>query len=88
VSVELNVRLIDLGPADSETLCDHCQKPLSLHQPDESIPSQLLATCGSCLRWFSLHEIGVSGSKYIVVELPSTSQVEALVQSKSGLDLS
>jgi hypothetical protein len=84
VTLELNVRVIELGLGESETVCEHCQEPLNLHQPDESLPSQLLATCGSCSRWFSLVGVDAEGSEYLMVELPSRSQLEVIRSKRSG----
>src|SRR5262249_38254848 len=54
VICELNAQLIKAEKLEYPPACSCCGQELNLHQPDESRPSQLLATCDGCCRWFSL----------------------------------
>ncbi len=78
VTVELSVTVIDLRTMESEPGCPHCDQSLNLHQPDESLPTQLLATCDSCFRWFSLYELAEARAEFVMIELPAKSQLEDL----------
>jgi hypothetical protein len=78
VALELNARVITSGVIESTPCCPSCDHGLSLHQPDESRPSQLLATCGSCSQWFSLTEFADESGELLMVELPSLSVFEKL----------
>jgi hypothetical protein len=68
--------VIDLGSSDPEPRCGHCREPLNLHQPDESLPSHLLATCSACFRWFSLLALDEDSSECLMVELPDKPEIE------------
>jgi len=67
-----------IGPneGDFAPSCPHCKNGLNLHQPDESSPDQLLATCDSCFRWFCLLELGSDGLDVLMIELPGKTMVE------------
>jgi len=75
VSVELTARVIDLEAVDSAPCCPDCDQALNLHQPDERLPDQLLATCDSCFRWYSLFELSDNASEVLMLELPGRSTV-------------
>lgn len=79
VAVELEVSVIDLeqdGPGPS---CQYCDHPLDLHQPVESLPGHLLASCDVCCRWFSLAELEENQSSFLFVELPNKALIEELL---------
>jgi hypothetical protein len=73
---ELNAQLIDFGPSGVVPCCPSCEQELSLHQPDENVPSQLLGTCDYCSAWYSLIELNDDGSEVFMVELPGRSIAE------------
>lgn len=75
-TVELTARVIDLESEDAAPCCPHCQQLLNLHQPDESLPNRLLATCDSCLRWYALFGIGDAPSQFLMLDLPDKSMIE------------
>jgi hypothetical protein len=74
--MELTARVIDLEAKDTAPCCPLCEQVLNLHQPDESLPNQLLATCDSCLRWYSLFGIGENPSRFLMLYLPDRSMIE------------
>ncbi len=74
--VEMTARMIDLEAEDTVPCCPHCEQLLNLHQPDESLPNQLLATCHSCLRWYSLFGIGEESNQFLMLDLPEKSMIE------------
>jgi hypothetical protein len=74
--LELTARMIDLAADDTVPRCPHCEQLLNLHQPDESLPNQLLATCDSCLRWYSLFGIGENSNQFLMLDLPDKSMIE------------
>jgi hypothetical protein len=76
-NLELDARLVELGNPEAAPACPSCDLELNLHQPDEKLPGQLLATCESCCQWFSLMEIGDDPTILLMVELPSRSAIEA-----------
>ncbi len=44
-----------LGQSAQQSLaicCPQCENPLTLHQPDPTLPDRLLATCDDCKSWF------------------------------------
>lgn len=73
---ELNAQIIVLGPSETVPCCPLCEQELSLHQPDENLPSQLLATCDFCSAWYSLIDLNDEGSEVFMVELPGRSVAE------------
>ena len=75
-TVEMTARMIDLEAEDTAPCCPHCEQLLNLHQPDESLPNQLLATCHSCLRWYSLFGIGEESNQFLMLDLPEKSMIE------------
>jgi hypothetical protein len=75
IAVELSARLISLEKGGSFLGCPHCACELNLHQPDESSPDQLLATCDACSRWYTLVDIG-DGTSSLMIEFPSKSTIE------------
>ena len=74
--LELTAHMIDLAADDTVPCCPHCEQLLDLHQPDESLPNQLLATCHSCLRWYSLFRIGENSNQFLMLDLPDKSMIE------------
>jgi hypothetical protein len=79
VMYELNARIIKSTSPDHSPVCFHCGGELNLHQPDESLPSRLLATCDGCARWFSLVEINDEDGEILMFELPGKSVVDDIV---------
>jgi hypothetical protein len=75
---ELNAQVIASGVIDATPSCPSCDHGLSLHQPDESRPAQLLATCETCAQWYSLIEFADESGELLMVELPSLSMFEKL----------
>ncbi len=75
-TMELTARVIDLEAEDTVPCCPHCEQLLDLHQPDESLPNQLLATCDSCPRWYSLFGIGEESNQFLMLDLPDKSMIE------------
>ena len=74
--VEMTARMIDLEAEDMAPCCPHCEQLLNLLQPDQSLPNQLLATCDSCLRWYSLFGIGENSNQFLMLDLPDKSMIE------------
>ena len=83
--LELTARVIDLEAEDTVPCCPLCEQLLNLHQPDESLPNQLLATCDSCLQWYSLFGIGENSNQFLMLDLPDKSMIEEACFT-SGLD--
>jgi hypothetical protein len=83
--LELTARVIDLGAEGAAPCCPLCGQLLNLHQPDESLPNQLLATCDSCLQWYSLFGIGENSNQFLMLDLPDKSMIEEAC-FRSGLD--
>jgi hypothetical protein len=79
VPVELEVSVIDLDQDSAGPSCHYCEHPLDLHQPVESVPGQLLASCDACYRWFSLSELEENQSAFLMVELPNKALIEDLL---------
>ncbi|MGC8639597.1 MAG: hypothetical protein ACP5XB_06925 [Isosphaeraceae bacterium] len=85
LTVDLGARVIHLPRLGIRPQCPHCCHPLDLHQPDESVPEKLLATCDLCSQWFFLIEIGKHGREVLLLELPALSVIEELVRkSRAG----
>jgi hypothetical protein len=84
ITVELSARVILLGEADSRPSCPHCgdNEALDLHQPVDTAPEELLATCGSCRRWYFLIEVGEEGKEVLMVELPGESLLDKLFHER------
>jgi hypothetical protein len=78
VQVELVTHVIEMEVVQAGPCCPHCKEPLNLHQPDESSPGQLLATCEHCLGWYSLYELKDSASEFLMLELPTKLMVEGM----------
>lgn len=76
IRVELRAGLIGSDVEGASSNCPHCDTGLNLHQPDESSPEQLLATCDSCSRWYYLVELGNKNVKVLMIELPDKSVIE------------
>ena len=75
--LEMTARIIDQKGNDRAPCCPLCEQVLNLHQPDESLPSQLLGTCNSCLRWYFLFCIGEESNRFLMLDLPDKSTIEA-----------
>jgi hypothetical protein len=82
--VEVRVQVIALDTEESQLSCPDCDQGLNLHQPDETSPDHLLATCDSCTRWFALHELSGDGIEYAMFEIPSLGIVGSLLASERG----
>jgi hypothetical protein len=76
---ELNARLVKAEKLGEPLVCTCCDQELNLHQPDENRPSQLLATCEGCCRWFSLIELNDEDGEMIMIELPGRSVIDEIV---------
>lgn len=50
-------------------LCPGCRRPLTLHQPDASHPTDLLGTCEDCRCWSLLVDTPI-GIEVLIVNLP------------------
>jgi hypothetical protein len=74
--LELTARMIKLRAEDTAPCCPLCDQVLNLHQPDESLPDQLLATCDSCLRWYSLFGMSEDSTQFLMLDLPDKSMIE------------
>ena len=75
---KLNAQILNFGPSEIVPCCPLCEQELSLHQPDENLPSQLLATCDYCSAWYSLIDLNDEGSEVFMVELPGRSVAEKI----------
>ena len=75
-AMELTARVIDLEAEDTAPCCPLCEQLLNLHQPDESLPNQLLASCDSCLQWYSLFGIGENPNQFLMLDLPDKSMID------------
>ena len=84
--LEMTACMIDLGSECKAPCCPACERLLNLHQPDESLPNRLLATCDSCLAWYCLFGSGEGSNQYFMVGLPDESMIDA-ARSRSGLDI-
>ena len=84
-TMELTARVIHLEIEDTTPCCPLCEQLLNLHQPDESLPNQLLATCNSCARWYTLFGFGENPSQFLMLDLPDKSMIEE-ARLKNGLD--
>jgi hypothetical protein len=75
IPIELQIRIV--GPGVSENLgnCPDCGQRMSLHQPDENIPSRLLATCEVCERWYLILEGEHPGGELLIAELPAEAAI-------------
>jgi hypothetical protein len=85
LSLELVARGTAATAEDSILCCPDCQIPLDLHQPDLAEPTQLLATCGCCTRWFMLVDLDPDGGETLLLELPSAESIR-LAHAASSLD--
>jgi len=84
-TIELTARVIDLEAEDTAPCCPLCEQLLNLHQPDENLPDQLLATCDSCPRWYSLFGIEENPSRFLMLDLPDKSMIDE-ARFTNGLD--
>jgi hypothetical protein len=87
LSVEVRIRVLDLAAGLSEVSCPDCEQPLNLHQPDESIPDQILATCDTCTRWFAVRELDDDGTHCAMFEIPSNLPIESILAQQSPDEL-
>ncbi len=76
--LELATCVIEMEGVQTGPSCLHCNELLNLHQPDESSPGQLLATCDQCLGWYSLFELKDGASEFVMLELPTKIMVEEM----------
>ena len=79
LTCELNARVIKPERLEYPPSCPCCGKQLNLHQPDENLPTQLLATCDDCSRWFSLFELSDDAREILMIDLPERSMLEDVV---------
>jgi hypothetical protein len=86
LTVEVRIRVLDLAAGLSAISCPDCDQPLNLHQPDESVPDQLLATCDTCSRWFAVRELDTDGTHCAMFEIPADLPIEALLSDSSQSD--
>jgi hypothetical protein len=79
-TVELSARMIVLRDANSRPCCPHCgaSHALDLHQPVDTAPDELLATCSNCRRWYFLIEVSEESQEVLMVELPREKLLEKL----------
>jgi hypothetical protein len=82
---ELNARVVRLENSEASPGCPDCNKFLSLHQPDENVPTQLLGTCESCSRWFLLIDFEDVWSEFLVFDLPCEAMVREIFK---GIEVS
>lgn len=75
VTCELSARIIKPENLDYPPSCPACGQQLSLHQPDEKVPTQLLATCDDCSRWFSLVELSDDAREILMIDFPERSMI-------------
>lgn len=75
-TLELTACMIDMGKEDEVPLCPVCEQVLNLHQPDESLPNQLLATCDACQRWYSLFGTSADSTRFLMLSLPDQSMID------------
>ncbi len=64
---------------EAQLVCPECGAPLNLSQPDEEFPTDLLATCGPCRRWYVLGEPNESG-EVLLLELPGISEIDEMMR--------
>jgi hypothetical protein len=79
LTCELKARVIKPERLEYPPSCPCCGKQLNLHQPDEDLPTQLLATCHGCSRWFSLFELRDDAREILMIDLPERSMLENVV---------
>jgi hypothetical protein len=84
-TLELTAWMIDLEAEDTETSCPLCDQVLNLHQPDENMPTQLLATCDCCLRWYALFAISEDSNQFLMLDLPDKSVIDK-AHFRNGLE--
>jgi hypothetical protein len=78
VTFELNARVFRIDNSEASPGCPDCGKSLSLHQPDENVPTQLLGTCEFCSRWFLLIDLENAWSELLVFDLPCEAAVRKI----------
>ena len=83
--LELSACIVKLDEEDSALRCPLCNQVFNLHQPDENLPNQLLATCDYCQRWFCLFGIGEDPNQFFMLSLPDKSVIEE-ARLMNGLD--
>ena len=86
MTIEVRIRVLDLADGISDVACPDCDQPLNLHQPDESMPDMLLATCDSCPRWFAVRELRDSGTHCAMFEIPASLPLESLLAGQFPVD--
>ncbi len=86
--LELTACVINLDQDESSPCCPVCEQVLNLHQPDENLPSQLLATCDSCQRWYCLFGITEDPNRFFMLALPERAMIEeaGFAQDLDGQD--
>jgi hypothetical protein len=83
LSFALRVALEPPGHQPGAWQCLECREALDAHQPDESNPGRLLATCPECGDWYILDELD-EGSRCLMIRLPAPSDIERTLEEASG----
>lgn len=78
IKVDVRLRVLTLESDVPAASCPDCDQPLNLHQPDEGMPAQLLATCETCSLWFAIHEHPTSERGLVMFEIAARQVVAAL----------
>jgi hypothetical protein len=72
IAVRLRYATIPASPEGlSAPLCQSCQQPLDIHQPDSDLPYRMLATCDACKAWH-LVECAPDSDMAVIVLLPDS----------------
>lgn len=77
--VDVRIRVFTLESDAPAATCPDCAQPLNLHQPDESLPQQLLATCEACSLWFAIHEHPDAAQGLVMFEIAGQQVVASLL---------
>ncbi len=82
ISLDLVTHEVIMNPVVSSLCCPDCHDPLDLHQPDQYDLAKLLGICGSCGNWYYVVETDAEWNRAILVELPSTGMIHAMLGKK------
>src|SRR4051794_12496143 len=87
ITITCEVSSLAISPAGLATVsCQHCQTSLDVHQPDEKIPTHLLATCGRCGDWYMI-ELLSNRTQALMVTMPGVRMIRAaLAALKTGTE--
>ena len=61
--------------------CCDCKKELTVHQPDEERPDQLLATCDHCGAWYLIAVNNLTSEAYLF-DLPNVALIREAMASQ------